>query len=109
MKGGDITGLFEKIFRPRVANVPERGYWQTLTAYAPCFTTREGSAYESALVRSAIDVRARHISKLKIVTQGSAQIALSRQIRSRPNSFQTWSQFLYRLSTILDHFPENGA
>ncbi len=102
MKGGDITGLFEKIFRPRVANVPERGYWQTLTAYAPCFTTREGSAYESALVRSAIDVRARHISKLKIVTQGSAQTALQRQIRSRPNSFQTWSQFLYRLSTILD-------
>lgn len=102
MKGGDITGLFEKIFRPRAANVPERGYWQTLTAYAPCFTTREGSAYESALVRSAIDVRARHISKLKIVTQGSAQTALQRQIRSRPNSFQTWSQFLYRLSTILD-------
>lgn len=99
---GDITGLFEKIFRPRAANVPERGYWQTLTAYAPCFTTREGSAYESALVRSAIDARARHISKLKIVTQGSAQTALQRQIRGRPNSFQTWSQFLYRLSTILD-------
>lgn len=95
-------GLFEKIFRPRAANQPDRGFWQTLTAYSPVFTTREGSAYESALVRSAIDVRARHISKLKIVTQGSAQSPLQKQVRCRPNSFQTWSKFLYRLSTILD-------
>jgi len=96
------TGLFEKIFRPKREPQKTDGYWHTLTAYAPVFTTRTGNAYESALVRAAIDVRARHISKLKVISQGSAQSTLQKQIRNAPNSFMTWSKFLYRLSTILD-------
>lgn len=97
------TGLFEKIFGQKQKAQPQAsGYWKTLTAYSPTFTTRSGNAYESALVRAAIDVRARHISKLKVIAQGSANGQLQRQIRSAPNSFMTWSKFLYRLSTILD-------
>ena len=97
------TGLFEKIFGQKQKAQPQAsGYWKTLTAYSPTFTTRSGDAYESALVRAAIDVRARHISKLKVISQGSANSPLQKQIRSAPNGFMTWSKFLYRLSTILD-------
>lgn len=39
---------------------------------------------------------------MKVEFNGSAQPRLRTQARNRPNSFQTWSQFLYRLSTILD-------
>lgn len=94
-------GLFEKIFgkarQPQVA-----GPWRTLTAYSPTFSTFSGSLYESELVRSAIDARARHISKLKVELSGAAKPHLQTVLRYSPNPFQTWSQFLYRLSTILD-------
>ena len=96
-------GLFEKIFgakQPQAVVGP--GYFQTLTAYQPVFRTWNGSLYESLLVRSAIDARARHISKLKLEITGSAQPKLQTQLKYAPNDWQTWSQFLYRLSTFLD-------
>lgn len=97
-------GLFEKIFKkPNVITaVKNDGYFKTLTAYQPHFTTWRGEIYESALVRAAIDARARHISKLKVEIMGSAQPSLRKRLELRPNSWQTWSQFLYRASTILD-------
>lgn len=76
--------------------------FKLLTAYKPVFHTHSGSIYESALVRSAIDAKARHISKLKIELQGEAQPALKVRLRYYPNQWQTWSQFLARCSTILD-------
>ena len=76
--------------------------WRTLTAYTPAFTSWDGKLYESELVRAAIDARARHISKLSVELQGSARPQLAARLRQRPNAFQTWSQYLYRLSTILD-------
>jgi len=54
------------------------------------------------LVRAAIDARARHISKLQVTIQGSAKPKLQTKLRQAPNGFQTWGQFLYRTSTILD-------
>lgn len=78
------------------------GYFKTLTAYQPRFTSWSGELYESELVRSSIDSRARHISKLKVEIEGSAQPVLQTRLRKAPNTFQTWSQFLYRLSTLLD-------
>lgn len=95
-------GLFDTLFPKKAVQKQLNGYWKTLTAYTPTFTNWNGQLYESELVRSAIDARARHISKLKVEMLGSAQPQLKTQIRKRPNSFQTWSQFLYRLSTILD-------
>jgi len=58
--------------------------------------------YDNALVRSAIEAKARHISKLKVELQGSAQPKLKNKMRYNPNPWQTWSQFLARCSTILD-------
>lgn len=95
-------GLFDKIFkylRPR--NGPN-GFFKTLTAYSPVFTSWDGSIYESELVRSAVNARATHISKLSVQIQGAAKPKLQTKLRTGPNEWQTWGQFLYRLSTILD-------
>ena len=73
-----------------------------MTAYAPVFTNWGGAIYESEIVRAAIDARARHISKLKVETMGTANPSLQSKLAQGPNQFQTWSQFLYRVSTILD-------
>lgn len=94
-------GLFEKIFR-RPMDKAIDGFFKTLTAYCPVFTTWNGALYESELVRSAIDARARHISKLRVEINGGAQPKLKAKLLRQPNEFQTWSQFLYRTSTILD-------
>ena len=101
-------GLLEKIFRPDKAKKSEkalneaRAYFETLTAYAPTFTNWGGMIYESEIVRAAIDARARHISKLKVEIVGTANQPLQSKLKQGPNQWMTWSQFLYRTSTILD-------
>lgn len=97
-------GLFEKLFGKSKQPKPQQvdGKFKLLTAYEPVYTSWSGSLYESELVRSAIDARARHISKLKVETKGAGKPKLQARLKHAPNSFQTWSQFLYRLSTILD-------
>lgn len=96
-------GLFDRIFGGR-ATRPRRdnGYFQTFTAYRPTFYSWDGQLYESELVRAAVDARARHISKLQVTVQGAAKPRLQTRLRLAPNEFMTWSQFLYRVSTILD-------
>ena len=95
--------LFDKIFGNRPKPQGEfKGAFKMLTGYTPHFTTWGGSVYESELVRAAINARATHISKLEVVTAGAAKPALQRKLKHGPNEFQSWSQFLYRLSTILD-------
>ena len=54
------------------------------------------------IVRAAIDARARHASKLKFETFGTANKPLQSKLKLAPNEWQTWSQFLYRVSSILD-------
>lgn len=95
-------GLFDLIFKKKDSYINADGYFKTFSAYTPVFTSWNGQLYESELVRAAVDARARHISKLKVEVIGSARPKLQTMIRKAPNSFQTWSQFLYRLSTILD-------
>lgn len=101
-------GLLDKIFRPSEAKKSEdalreaRSFFETLTAYAPVFTNWGGAIYESEIVRAAIDARARHISKLKVEIIGTANPSLQSKLAQGPNQWQTWSQFLYRVSTILD-------
>ena len=68
----------------------------------PHFTRWGGSIYESELIRAAINARATHISKLDVRIQGAAKPTLQTKLAHGPNEYQTWSQFLYRLSTILD-------
>ena len=97
-------GLFDFLFKKENIKAAKDydGYFETLTAYKPHFSSWNGKMYEVALVRSAIDARARHISKLKIEMIGSAKPKLQNRLKFRPNQWQTWSQFLYRASTILD-------
>lgn len=95
-------GLFDKIFKKNEEQGKAESFFKTLTAYRPAFTSWCGELYESELVRSAIDARARHVSKLKIQITGSAQPGLQAKLVKRPNEWQTWGQFLYRTSTILD-------
>lgn len=79
-----------------------KGTFKMLNGYEPRFTSWGGNLYESELIRSAINARAVHISKLKFEILGSARPALQNKLMKAPNQFQTWSQFLYRLSTVLD-------
>lgn len=76
--------------------------FKLLTAYEPVFHDFRGSIYEDALVRSAIEAKARHISKLKVEMQGDAQPSLKAKIKHQPNELMTYPQFLARCSTILD-------
>lgn len=93
--------LFDFIFK-KPKEQQAASFFQTLTSYSPMFSTWNGQLYESELVRAAIDARARHIGKLKVQTIGTAKKPLQLRLKSEPNEFQSWSQFLYRLSTILD-------
>lgn len=96
-------GLFDKLFgnRPRPRGDYD-GVFRMLDGYTPTFTSFGGGVYESELIRAAINTRATHISKLNVEVQGSAKPALQNKLKHGPNVYQTWSQFLYRLSTLLD-------
>lgn len=96
-------GLFDALFknRPKESGKYQGGF-KMLNGYTPRFTSWGGEVYESELIRAAISARATHISKLRVETQGAARPMLQNKLRHGPNQFQTWSQFLYRLSTILD-------
>ena len=96
-------GLFDLFLKNRPKTQGQyKGKFTMLNGYEPRFTTFNGGIYESELIRSAINARAVHISKLKFEIEGSARPALQNKLKKGPNEIQTWSQFLYRLSTILD-------
>ena len=97
-------GLFEKIFPKQSNIIPKsevQGYFKMLNGYTPSFTTYNGSIYEYELCRSAIDRYATFCSKLKPEIQGNAYKNLEKVLQFKPNPWQTTSQFLYRLATIL--------
>ena len=97
-------GLFDFLFRrqPSTDKLKYEGIFKMLNGYTPHFTSWSGGLYESELIRSAINANATHISKLKVELIGTAKPALRTKLQHAPNQFQTWSQFLRRLSTILD-------
>ena len=101
-------GLFTDIFRPnknkqaKIALQEAEGYFKLLTGYRPVYTSWQGCLYESEVIRAAVDTNARHVSKSKVVINGSTQSKLATQLKYKPNSWQTWAQWLYRVSTILD-------
>lgn len=96
-------GLFDWLFpKDEPVKLATTEQFKLLTAYEPVFHTHMGSIYESALVRSAIEAKARHISKLKVELQGEAQPYLKSKMKHSPNEWMTYPQFLARCSTILD-------
>ena len=97
--------FFDKIFKKdRESEKVLQKYtvFTELNGYRPVFHSWGGQIYESELVRAAIDARARHISKLEPLFYGSARPSLINKMKHAPNEWQTWSQFFYRASTILD-------
>ena len=95
--------LFDLIFknRPKPQGV-YGGTFRLLNGYTPNFTDFGADVYESMLIRAAINARATHISKLNVQMIGAARPALQSKMKHAPNQLQTWSQFLYHLSTVLD-------
>lgn len=94
-------GLLDRVF-PRRQNGVVSNYFRLLNGYTPVFRSFGGGIYESELVRAAIDAKARHISKLKVEPRGTAKPKLSTQLKKAPNDWQTWTQFLYQVNTILE-------
>lgn len=95
----NLKDIFLK-FRPKV-NIKGEETFRMIDGYVPRFTTRMGGIYEAQQIRAAINAGALHASKLKVETLGSARPALQAKLKHGPNSFQTWSQFMYRLYSIL--------
>ena len=95
-------GMLEKLFPKKHEDIRVGQYFKLLNGYTPAFTSWSGQLYESDRVRAAIDARSRHISKLSVRIDGAAQPKLKTKLTKRPSDYQTWSQFLYRLNTILD-------
>lgn len=96
-------GLFDRVFgnRPKEKERVQETF-QMLNGYTPRFTSFGGGVFESELIRAAINARATHMSKLKVETYGAARPQLQTRLKNAPNEFQTWSQFQYRLSVLLD-------
>ena len=96
--------LFDLIFknRPKEPVRQYEGYFKMLNGYTPRFTSFAGEIYEMEQIRAAINARAIHMSKLKVEVLGTAKPRLRTKLEHGPNQIQTWSQFMYRLSTLLD-------
>ena len=99
---GLLDWLFPKEEQQEPKVLARSDQFKLLTAYEPVFRNYAGSIYESDIVRSAIEAKARHISKLKVEMVGAAQPSLKTRLKREPNPWQTWPQFLARCSTILD-------
>ena len=99
--GGLFDWLFPEEDRPKQEKLPVSEF-RMLTGYKPVFRDYYGRIYENALIRSAIESKARHISKLKVEFRGEAQQKVKNRLKFYPNEWMTWSQFLARCSTILD-------
>ena len=96
-------GLRELIFgKKEEPPRKDETFFRLLDGYRPVFRSWDGELYERELIRAAIDARARHMSKLMVEVKGTAQPHLQTMLKLGPNEWQTWGQFLYRLSTILD-------
>ena len=97
-------GLFEKVFgkKEQPAVKQAQHTFQLLDGYIPSFHSWNGSVFESDLIRAALDAHGRHAAKLQINLQGSAKPNLQSRLKIQPNPYQTWSQFQYRTSVILN-------
>lgn len=95
------ASLFDALFhRPQREAV--EGYFKTLTAYSPSFSTWSGGLYEAELTRSVIESGAEHAGKLKPEVAGTAAPRATASLALAPNPWQTTPQFIRRVWTILE-------
>lgn len=99
-------GLKEWLFgpAPKPKEKDYEGTFKQLNGYTPRFTTHQGGIYESQMIRAAIHALATHTAKLKVEMIGSARPSLQAKMKHGPNQLQTWSQFMYRLRSILETY-----
>lgn len=76
--------------------------FKMINGYVPVYRTWRGEIYESQFVQSAIDALARHSMKLSVTISGGTKSELLTSLKKKPNKWHTWSQFLYRVRTILE-------
>lgn len=99
-------GLKELLFPKKIEQEKQKALakstFEVINGYVPAFRTWRGEIYESLLVRASVDSIARHASKLAITIGGGTKSELLTRLKKKPNSFQTWSQFLYKTATILN-------
>lgn len=95
-------GFFEMLFPKRKEEISVKQTFKMIDGYVPCFRDWNGAVYESDLIRLSIDAIARHAMKLTTVIKGGTQSELITRLKKAPNNINTWSQFLYRVATILN-------
>lgn len=101
-------GLFDFIFkRAPKPRGKYTGVFRMLNGYEPHFSSFGGEIYEAELVRAAIEAISVHCGKLEVTIHGAAKPRLKTKLQHGPNQWQTWSQFLRRLATIL--YVHNSA
>lgn len=100
----ELRGLFNAIFGSKTKTAPANSQmWTTLTGFSDyAWKSWNGDAFESDLVRASVDSIARHAGKLAPVFCGSGNPSMVSRLQKAPNSWQTWYQFLYRLSVVLN-------
>lgn len=97
----EFRNLFQQIFTKKPKH-RDGSRWMSLTDNVANWAPWSGNAYASDLVRASVDARARHIRKLSVCFHGSGKPSLQNRLKFAPNAWTTWSQFLYRLSIVLD-------
>lgn len=95
-------GIFEKVFKTSMPPAINQRY-EMFAVQDGHFSSWNKDLYGSDLVRSAINARATAISKLELDVTGNAKMHTINCIKHKPNQYSTWSQLLYRVSTILDN------
>lgn len=95
-------GLIEMFFPRKKEEISVNQTFKMIDGYRPVFHDWNGAMYESDLIRLSIDAIARHTMKLTVVIKGGTQNGLITILKKAPNSISTWSQFLYRVATILN-------
>lgn len=96
--------LFDKFFGKKATaqQAPAGTSLEVFNAYSPAFTSWNGGLYESALVREAVYAKGRHIMKLRFDMQGSAKRSLYNAVKTKPNPWSTWPEFLERCNAIYE-------
>ena len=74
--------------------------YQTITEYAPAFSTWNGRVYEDALIRASIEKTAVLASKLKPEVTGDAAPRVKRAVDTAPNQYMSWPTLLRRAMTL---------
>jgi len=96
---GLIKDIFGRAPAPKESEL--NGYFKTLTAYSPKFTTYNGGLYEMEQTRAAIHAVASACSKLNFEVTGAEAERYKYILKYKPNAWHDPTKFLYRLATCL--------